>query len=148
MSLPQLKELTIGNIRYEVGISRAKETEYGGIRAKLIPKDSESEALECYIGKNGKLYVLQGDITQKPCNIEYDSYLKFPTIGKQGFLYIDTSTNVAYRFSVDDLKYYPVSGITLDNLKSLISDIVEKAVNKSIEENIQVINGNRKPHEI
>lgn len=146
MNLPELRELTIGNIRYEIGIGRAKETRYGGVRARLIPKDNDSEAIECYIGKDGKLYILQGDIKiTQTCNIEYESYLKFPTVGKKGLLYIDTSTNIAYRYSEEDLKYYPVSGITLDNLESLVNDIVEKTVTTSIEENIQVINGNRKP---
>lgn len=38
--------------------------------------------------------------------IQEDTYLKFPTIGNEKTLYIDTSVNLAYRWSDSELKYY------------------------------------------
>lgn len=40
-----------------------------------------------------------------PVVCEYDGYLKFPTVGKQGMIYVDTNENKAYRWSVKMLRY-------------------------------------------
>ena len=128
--LPEIKELKLGNIRYEIGIDRATEKEYGGVKARLIPKDKESEAIEVFIGRNGKLY-LPADNIKADVVYEATSYLKFPAVGKSGVLYIDTTTNTAYRFSEADLKYYSVSGITLDEVKKVVQTEVAETIKNS-----------------
>lgn len=40
--------------------------------------------------------------------IQEDTFLKFPTIGNEHGVYIDTSTNSIYRWDSDHLKYYVV----------------------------------------
>lgn len=47
-------------------------------------------------------------ITSQPaqCILYEDSYLKFPTIGNENQIYIDTSENATYRWDDVDLKYY------------------------------------------
>lgn len=47
-------------------------------------------------------------ITSQPaqCILYEDSYLKFPTIGNENQIYIDTSENATYRWDDADLKYY------------------------------------------
>lgn len=126
--LPKLKELTIDNTRFRIGIDRANSSEYGGVKADLIPKDSEADAIEVYIGRDGKLYIPVENI--KPENediiITETSYLKFPTVGDEKHIYVDTTTNISYRFDTNTLKYYSISGVTEDNLNDYI----------------QVINGN------
>lgn len=37
-----------------------------------------------------------------------DSFLKFPVVGNNHTIYIDTTENTIYRFSETDLKYYSV----------------------------------------
>lgn len=126
--LPKLKELTIDNTRFRIGIDRANSSEYGGVKADLIPKDSEVNAIEVYIGRDGKLYIPVENI--KPENediiITENSYLKFPAVGDEKHIYVDTTTNISYRFDTNTLKYYSISGVTEDNLNDYI----------------QVINGN------
>lgn len=126
--LPKLKELTIDNTRFRIGIDRANSSEYGGVKADLIPKDSEVDAIEVYIGRDGKLYIPVENI--KPENediiIPETSYLKFPAVGDEKHIYVDTTTNISYRFDTNTLKYYSISGVTEDNLNDYI----------------QVINGN------
>lgn len=126
--LPKLKELTIDNTRFRIGIDRANSSEYGGVKADLIPKDSEVDAIEVYIGRDGKLYIPVENI--KPENediiITESSYLKFPAVGDEKHIYVDTTTNISYRFDTNTLKYYSISGVTEDNLNDYI----------------QVINGN------
>lgn len=126
--LPKLKELTIDNTRFRIGIDRANSSEYGGVKADLIPKDSEVDAIEVYIGRDGKLYIPVENI--KPENediiISETSYLKFPAVGDEKHIYVDTTTNISYRFDTNTLKYYSISGVTEDNLNDYI----------------QVINGN------
>lgn len=126
--LPKLKELTIDNTRFRIGIDRANSSEYGGVKADLIPKDSEVDAIEVYIGRDGKLYIPVENI--KPENediiITETSYLKFPAVGDEKHIYVDTTTNISYRFDTNTLKYYSISGVTEDNLNDYI----------------QVINGN------
>lgn len=126
--LPKLKELTIDNTRFRIGIDRANSSEYGGVKADLIPKDSEVDAIEVYIGRDGKLYIPVENI--KPENediiITENSYLKFPAVGDEKHIYVDTTTNISYRFDTNTLKYYSISGVTEDNLNDYI----------------QVINGN------
>lgn len=126
--LPKLKELTIDNTRFRIGIDRANSSEYGGVKADLIPKDSEVDAIEVYIGRDGKLYIPVENI--KPENediiITETSYLKFPAVGYEKHIYVDTTTNISYRFDTNTLKYYSISGVTEDNLNDYI----------------QVINGN------
>lgn len=46
-------------------------------------------------------------IVKEP-NQSYASLSEFPTIGKVGIIYIDTSENTLYRWDDDDLKYYCV----------------------------------------
>lgn len=98
--LPKLKELTIDNTRFRIGIDRANSSEYGGVKADLIPKDSEVDAIEVYIGRDGKLYIPVENI--KPENediiITETSYLKFPAVGDEKHIYVDTTTNISYRF--------------------------------------------------
>lgn len=126
--LPKLKELTIDNTRFRIGIDRANSSEYGGVKADLIPKDSEVDAIEVYIGRDGKLYIPVENI--KPENkdiiITETSYLKFPAVGDEKHIYVDTTTSISYRFDTNTLKYYSISGVTEDNLNDYI----------------QVINGN------
>jgi hypothetical protein len=40
--------------------------------------------------------------------IQEDSFILFPLIGETKYLYIDTSTNISYRWSDTDNKYYQV----------------------------------------
>lgn len=126
--LPKLKELTIDNTRFRIGIDRANSSEYGGVKADLIPKDSEVNAIEVYIGRDGKLYIPVENIKPENENIiiTETSYLKFPAVGDEKHIYVDTTTNISYRFDTNTLKYYSISGVTEDNLNDYI----------------QVINGN------
>lgn len=52
--------------------------------------------------------------------IQEDSFLKFPTIGSEGNLYIDTTANKTYRWSDTELKYYVV-GSDYDNIEIIDS---------------------------
>lgn len=126
--LPKLKELTIDNTRFRIGIDRANSSEYGGVKADLIPKDSEVDAIEVYIGRDGKLYIPVENIKteNEDIIIPETSYLKFPAVGDEKHIYVDTTTNISYRFDTNTLKYYSISGVTEDNLNDYI----------------QVINGN------
>lgn len=137
--LPNLQELTIGSCRYRISTDRAMATRYGGVKARLIPKDAEADAIEVYIGRNGRMYLpkesVGSDITNADIIKEYDSYLKFPTVGKSSTLYIDTTTNTAYRFSETDLKYYPINGIDVG------TDLLDE-IAKALKETEAVINGN------
>lgn len=40
--------------------------------------------------------------------VQEDTYLSFPLIGSEKTLYIDTTTNQAYRWSDEGLKYYQI----------------------------------------
>ncbi len=40
--------------------------------------------------------------------IKEDSFLKFPTLGSENSLYVDTTQNKLYRWSDTDLKYYTI----------------------------------------
>ncbi len=48
------------------------------------------------------------DLGLKEANQPYNSINEFPTIGKTGVIYIDTSENKLYRWNDTDLKYYCV----------------------------------------
>lgn len=48
------------------------------------------------------------DLGLKEANQPYNSINEFPTIGKTGVIYIDTSENTLYRWDDTDLKYYCV----------------------------------------
>lgn len=48
--------------------------------------------------------------------IPYPSRFNFPTVGKQGILYIDEQENNLYRWDDDNLKYYPL-GLQLDDIE-------------------------------
>lgn len=48
--------------------------------------------------------------------VEKESFLQFPTVGKEGSIYIDTTDNKVYRFSESELKYY-VIGSDCDDIK-------------------------------
>lgn len=40
--------------------------------------------------------------------LEFESFLNFPTTGKQNTLYIDTTNNKIYRWDDDNVKFYTV----------------------------------------
>ncbi|MEI3172713.1 MAG: hypothetical protein V8S76_01230 [Lachnospiraceae bacterium] len=42
------------------------------------------------------------------CVVQEDSFLRFPTIGSEKTIYIDTTTNKVYRWEDESLKYYVV----------------------------------------
>lgn len=42
------------------------------------------------------------------CVVQEDSFLKFPTIGSEKTIYIDTTANKVYRWEDVSLKYYTV----------------------------------------
>lgn len=44
-----------------------------------------------------------------------DSFLKFPVIGNKDKIYIDTTTNIPYRFDEENLKYYKI-GFDIDSV--------------------------------
>ncbi len=48
------------------------------------------------------------DLGLQEVNQPYKSFNEFPTIGKTGVIYIDTSENTLYRWDDTDLKYYCV----------------------------------------
>lgn len=57
------------------------------------------------VSKELKTYIdnlVAGSIVQE------DSFLKFPTIGSEQAIYIDTTTNKVYRWSNTELKYYTI----------------------------------------
>lgn len=42
--------------------------------------------------------------------LEYPSSLQFPTIGKEGKIYVDIKNNQSYRWDDENLKYYCIGG--------------------------------------
>lgn len=56
-----------------------------------------------------KLAIKKLDKREESTVIEKTSYLNFPTIGKRGIIYRDTTAGVDYRWDSVNLKYYRVS---------------------------------------
>lgn len=48
--------------------------------------------------------------------VQKDSYLKFPVVGKENAIYIDTTQKAIYRWDNTEIKYYKVSE-TMDGLE-------------------------------
>lgn len=46
--------------------------------------------------------------------IPYASYTLFPSVGKPGAIYIDTTTNAIYRWDDNNVKYYALAFDTTD----------------------------------
>lgn len=60
-----------------------------------------------------------GDFSNKTELVFEDSYLRFPNVGNQNNLYIDTNDEVIYRWDNKSHKYYNIS-YNYNNLKKII----------------------------
>ena len=52
---------------------------------------------------------IQKYISEQQEVIPYASYTLFPSIGKPGAIYIDTTTNAIYRWDDNNIKYYALA---------------------------------------